>query len=255
MGEVESPYVDDPHEHAPAVAMPTTCGRHGATCTGSRGVRAADLGVGLPERLPGLDVGDGVLVDEVRDVGCRHLHCRGVQLPADPQGTVLDGSLHRLSAGRVEVPVELDEQAHPHVGGGLRIAISLRHSLGNVLARHHLHDGDACDRLGGRTSLPDGLQGHLRRLGGVGVVDGRGTRFDSGPAVSLRRHREGGTLLGPAPVDLVRGRHEDVQPRRDPRVEGLDLRLHRDLPGPEADDIASRRTLISGPLTTTGLPR
>ncbi len=198
MGEVESSNVDDPHEHALAVAMPTTGGRLGAARTRLRGVRAADLGLGLPERLPGLDVGDGVLVDEERDLGCRHLHGRGVQLPADAFGTVLDGLLQLLAAGRVEVPVELDEQADQHVFRGLRIAISRRHLLGNVLGRHLRHLGDG------------GFQGNLLRLGGVGVVDGRGTRFDSGPAVSLRHDRERGRLLGPAAVDLrswPTGRH------------------------------------------------
>ena len=52
MGEVESPYVDDPHEHALAVAMPTTGGRHGAPVRGA-GLGAADLGCGSRSDCPG----------------------------------------------------------------------------------------------------------------------------------------------------------------------------------------------------------
>ena len=115
--EVEPADVDDPDQHPLTVTMPSACHGNGARGSRSWGLGAPEQRTGFAERLPRLDVGDGILVNEVCHVGCRHLHCRGVQLPADPKGSVLDGLLDCPAPVGVEIPVELDEQAEKHVRG------------------------------------------------------------------------------------------------------------------------------------------
>ena len=171
MGEVEAAHVDDPDEHSLAVMVVSAGCGHGAPPR-VRGVGALEEGGRLVQRLARLDVCDRVLVDELGDVGGGHLDRCGVELPADPAGPLLDGVLHRSAPIRVEVLVELDEQAHLDLGRRLGVTFTLFDELLHDREGQILHVRGGRDLVGGGPRLPDGLQRHLCHLGGVGLVAG-----------------------------------------------------------------------------------